>query len=839
MNPTYKPFSDMSIQSFLRINFFIFSFGLLGFVKHLSGWLGQRIFDQFNTFISYSEWAAISTSTNKPSELIQYGLSVLALAFYYLIASIYTKRCPSIVEPIFNKATSTKGSFIIYLLLILSFNLLQILYGGKYSEALPLLWFIYLLVPALPLIEPLFSKLGNVRGWWSESILSILIIVLGFTFYPFIGAELALSNDYMDIPEQTILKSGVVDNTEYINNHNLGGLNKYDPRFDKGESPVPLEIGYIKLEKSRAISKISEYKSHNFYYNDKINALVVKDLLDSNDLDMLVKLAANKDEIERIHNFHFDQLKRLKVKRDFTSEEIEFLRKNKRELVDQALAGHYFHHQNTILGTINEYSLGKPRTETVFLYGWLSTVIIAECMKFFGGITFEAYQKVFYSFYPIYYILAIAIAAIIFKKIAYVLMVAIISIGSLQLLGFEFIRFAPGFNPIRHFFDIFSLLFFYWYLFSTKRNSIYLSLALGFAVLGILFSKEFGLVLFLSLIASVFCSKIENRKNALSDTFVVGTSIIGAVSALTLIKTGSNPTLIYVLLGVASPNINWISLLCLLITFSALYVHLVFSRAALSRWTLLTLFFFLYSQGLLIYYVWNPVPNHLVSLGVVLAILLALIIKSTFERFSAASIFEGKILAACNILLLVVVLFPGTLLYYMDYRDYRAVFQNHTTHYWNFPTAKFQSTMDPSVFEDSVRLINQYSDSKTIFLLSKYDNLLPFLSSKYNTMPFTEMGLSLVTTKELSTSIELIRRVRPKYIFVDTDMTRSHLGDIYEFEKNGSLNSFFAPYDMVDASRGRALVLNNLAKVFKGVSDIYVPVAVGQLITVYELRVND
>ena len=70
-------------------------------------------------------------------------------------------------------------------------------------------------------------------------------------------------------------------------------------------------------------------------------------------------------------------------------------------------------------------------------------------------------------------------------------------------------------------------------------------------------------------------------------------------------------------------------------------------------------------------------------------------------------------------------------------------------------------------------------------------------------------------------------------------MTRSHLGDIYEFEKNGSLNSFFAPYDMVDASRGRALVLNNLAKVFKGVSDIYVPVAVGQLITVYELRVND
>lgn len=821
-----------SIRSLLLIHYFICSIGLLGFISHVAGWAGQTFFVPLNVFISYSDWATLSAGPGKPMELLQYALSVPAMVFYYAIVFAFSRNLSGLDNSALKRVVLNRVVLIGYfgLLFILNIGLLKI--HGQFASIIFGFWFLILVLPMLPLINSWFERIGKGSGLWSVVIFVALIISLIFSFYPYITASLSVSNDYMDIPEQTRLSTGLVDNTDYINAHHIGGLHKHDPRTGQGGMPTLREGEFIKLEKNKALTKFIENNPQKFAYDDKSGVLIVKELMKNDEAVNLAKMTVNEVERGLIYDFYYSQLEKSQTKKIYSPEEIEFIRKNRLEFLDQALAGHYFHHQNTMLGTINEYALGKPQNQTVYLYGWLSTVVIAETMKALGGITFEAYQKVFYSFYPLYYLLLIAAAAIIFKRADYALMVGMISVSSLYLLGFETIRFAPGFNPVRHFFDIFALVCFYWYLFASRKNWLYLVLALAFSIVSILFSKEFGLVLLLSMLATIIVRLLVDQRKAAPEIILMVVAILAALASLLLIKTGENPTLFYVLMGVATPPMDIKIMYGLLLLFSATYVFLIKKRRAGDEWGYLSLFWFLYTQGLLIYYIWNPAPNHFLSLGAVWGMLLALILKHWSGNYDWAAKNETKVLLISNFFLALFIFLPSINSYYKEQRNYQRIFEEHKLYSWDFPRANFVSTMDPSVFKNAVQLINKYSMHQSIYILSKYDNILPFLSAKYSAMPFSEMALSLVTYKEMKESVGLIRRDRPEYLFVDTDIARSHTGDVYG--KDDPVSVFAAP--VYDASRGRAMVLDNFAKVFKEIKDMYEPVETGQLITVYKRR---
>lgn len=820
-----------SIRSLLLVHFSICSIGLLGLISYISGWAGQAFIWPLNLFISYTDWATLSTTPTKPIELLQYALSVSSMVFYYAIVLIFLRIVSGSDDKALKEFAPNRVALLCYLSLLLLLNIWLLNDHGEFSNIFFGLWFFVLVLPVLPLANSWLDRMVKGGGFWPIAIFVALIASLAFSFYPYITGGLAISNDYMDIPEQTILSTGLVDNTNYINTHRIGGLYKHDPRIAQGKQ-LPRGGEFVKLAKSEAFTKFVESNPQKFTYDEESGLLIVKELMELDEADNLAKMAANEVERGRIYSFYYNQLVRSQVKRGYSSEEIEFIRKNRREFLDQALAGHYFHHQNTMLGTINEYALGKPQGQTVYLYGWLSTIVIAKAMTALGGVTFEAYQKVFYSFYPLYYLLLIAAAVIIFKRLGYALLVGVISVSSLYFIGFEVIRFAPGFNPIRHFFDIFALVCFYWYLFAPRRNWLYLALALAFSIVGILFSKEFGLVLLLSMLATIIIRVRVGRRKAAPEIILIVVATLAALASLLLIQTGKNPTLLYVLLGVATPAMHWIKMYSLLLLFSAIYVLLIKTRKVGDNWGYLSLFWFLYAQGLLIYYIWNPAPNHLFSLGAVWGMLLALLLRYSSSNYDWAAKYENKMLMASNSLLTLFMFLPSIGSYYMEQSDYQKLFAEHKLYHWNFPRAHFVSTMDPSVFENAVQLINKYSPSNSIYILSKYDNILPFLSAKYSAMPFLEMALSLVTKKEMDKSTDLIRRDRPEYLFVDTDMTRSHAGDVYD--KNDPVSEFAAP--IYDASRGRAMVLDNFAKVFKEIEGMYEPIERGQLITVYKLR---
>ena len=820
-------------KALLFAYYFVCSIGLLQLAFVVAGVISNAVIVPINSFISYSDWALLSSIPTKPLELLQYALSVMALVIYYVCVYVISKYFYKIHDnKLFKDIVSNQWKLAGCFSVLLIFNILLLRMHGQLVTAMLGIWLFVLILPVIPLINSLLDRSENKIKFGSIVLIIAIGISIIYSFMPFVTAKVKVSNDFMDIPEQTKLSSGYVDNTAYINDHRIGGLHKYDPRIDQGGEPSPRAGDYIKLKKTDSLVKFIENEPQKYAYSNKYDVLVVNGGLPRDDFEDLLKIAANGAERDRIYGYYSQKALESKTKKIYSSDEIEFARKNKRELLDQALAGHYFHHQDTMLGTINEYELGKSREKTVYLYGWLSTVVIATAMEVLGGITFENYQSAFYLFYPLYYLLLLVVASIIFKRLSYVLLVAVLAIGALYFLGFETIRFAPGFNPVRHFLDIFSLLCFYWYLFANHRKQLYLAMSLSFAIIGLLFSKEFGLVLFLALLVAVVSKSIAERNKKSTEIILSIIAIIVALGLLLTIKTAKNQTLIYVLLGVAAPPMSQIIMIGMLVIFSGVYVLVLSKMYIPNNWRYLVLFWFLYTQGLLIYYIWNPAPNHLMSLGAIWGMLVALLIKLWVSNYECVARYENKLVAPLAYILMLIMYLPAMLSYQLDRLDYESIFKNHKIYRWDLPAAKFQSTMDPSVFANSVALINKYSKSNAIYILSKYDNILPFLSRKYSAMPFPELDLSLVTNKEMAECIDLLHKKQPEYLFVDTDMLRSHLGDIYA--RDDPFSQYAAP--VYEASRGRAMVLDNFAKLFDKIKGSYEPVEEGYLITVYKRR---
>jgi hypothetical protein len=141
--------------------------------------------------------------------------------------------------------------------------------------------------------------------------------------------------------------------------------------------------------------------------------------------------------------------------------------------------------------------------------------------------------------------------------------------------------------------------------------------------------------------------------------------------------------------------------------------------------------------------------------------------------------------------------------------------------------------MDPAYFVDSISLIQTYAPSdNAIYLISKYDNFLPFLAKKYSAMPFFDLQWFLLTAKEVNLCIERIETQKPPYLFVDTDIERDLNGEIVT-----------ADLRFISGPGGESLMrvqrLNLLKDIFRAVKKDYEPVKHGMLLTVYKRKVME
>lgn len=829
--------NNFNLKNILLLHVFICIIGMLQLVAIISRIISDTIFIPYNTLINYNFWAELSSpSLIKPAHLLQYIFSVILIFGCYSYYTVVRDRLGSLEETEFiKKFVSNKLQLSIYFVIIIIFNILifnTISYHLLWVASLVIFWCIVFFMPALPLLNKIyensrFDKIGNTSG---SILLFVLVGWMLWIFTPYISGSMPIRNDFMDISSQTIIEGEYVDNTKYINKYRLGGLNKYDPRTDQGNTPAPNLSDAIKIDNSLSI-RIFLSKNGNkskYFYDENRGLLFIKGSMSLEDRDFLIGISKNNFERQEIFNFYNKEIKN----KIYTKENLNFIQKNAEEFINQVTAGHFFHHHNAMYSPINEYALGKPLAEINFFYGWFNSVIIMTLSNFLGGISFDNYIQVTYSFYPLYFLFVIGVTSFIFKRLNYVLLVAVISVVFTNILGFEHIRFGPGLNPIRHFIDVFILLFFYFYLFSEHRKQLYLTLALTFSLLGVLINRELGIVLFISFAVSILIFIIRRALNKRRDFAILILSFVSLFILFLSVLGGSseNKTLIYSLLGVSVPETPSALLFSLLLFFSGMYVLLFYGkRESDYRWRYLLFFWFAYSQGLLIYFIWNPAPNHLTCLGSVWAILFALLLKFILQ--GARRSFETKILLIPLLSISIFVYFPTSVIYAIHQINYFKEFNNHKLFQWNFPSAKLTTTMDPSYFENSILLIQKYEKNHGIYIISKYDNILPFLSHKYSKMPFVEVALSLVSDKEMKQSIDAINKNSPEFIFVDTDISRSYLGDVYD--PNDRITKLLGTALL---SSGRVEVLSNFQRLFLAIEDKYELIEKGVLISVYQKK---
>jgi hypothetical protein len=160
---------------------------------------------------------------------------------------------------------------------------------------------------------------------------------------------------------------------------------------------------------------------------------------------------------------------------------------------------------------------------------------------------------------------------------------------------------------------------------------------------------------------------------------------------------------------------------------------------------------------------------------------------------------------------------------------FRDVFRTHDLYSWDLPKAKIQTTIDPKVMTKSIELIEKYSQNqKSISIISKYDNLLPFLADRYSLMSNFNLGAELFTQKEISQNVNILLQNRPKFLFVDSDFSNGEFVDLYSRLYSGVV---------MEAERtSRLAKYRDLSNIANAVLPGYRLLEKGQLLSVYERK---
>lgn len=761
------PVELMGLRNLLAVHFFINSIGLIVFAILVARILGKFVQPSVYVYASFYPWARPPVgAVDKLTSLLEYILPVLALLFYSAIFLRISKFFSSLNITIETDRLKKIG-FYFLTGAVINGLLLVVDKEQKFRlAALSLLWvFLFLLAPlSVYRNRPLTI---SIPSWVWGVVLCAIAAQYAAIFVPLIINPMRIENDYINIPEKTILKSGdVVDNIDYINEHKIAGLQLYDPR---------------NVQNKEALTKVSA------------NVML-----------------------------HLDKLHiQEKV---YSEEELDFIKRNSIELLNQTKAGWFFYHHVYSFGPMNAMSLGASSYDQAMVYGWLSTVMQSKVLKLLGMSSYQGYFKVYFAAYLAYFAIFLLGIWAIFRRLETVVFAAILSVSALFLLGFELIRLAPGFNPLRHIFDVPVFYLLYRYLAQDRKG--YLIFACILALFSILWNKDFGLFLALSVGGAVLFKGLKQRPFALVPLLVGSVTVIAAALLFFSPMPGANPTAGYMMLGVGTPQATNGEIFGLLLIVSLLLAATIRIKQN-EAYTILAVGAALYFVQSLTYYIWYPFAHHLLGVAPVFILWLVVLFHGWTSQFQDGVIPKrgGGVL----LLLLLFIYLPASARFYFGQWTYNKIFKEHRLFHWSFKEASFISTMDPALFEESVNMINRYSSNDNgIFIISKYDSILPILAGKYSAMPYIELPTNLVSTKEVKIASTAILKSKPSFLYVDSDIGRSLSGEIPV-----ETDPVATQLRLYGEARARVMVLQGLNEVYARVADRYQRCQSGRLISVY------
>lgn len=864
LNASWKkmnaPFKNARFS--LAIAFILFSIGLAHFVYTIPLLLRSML--QVSTVVH--EWNYIFFYPEKPLTLLGYLFAITVFPCYFYLYFI----CDKFLSTYRITTVASLKSSHISLYCLLNFLILLNKNSPFFVTLCALLWVIIFCTMLRPLLVARFPIIRTTSLFLSDVLqhpiahhavikktyfllCGILLLQFIFIFQPMVFGKLKVINEFWDVPEQTWLTDHYVDNTQYINTHHLIGLHsKYDLRL---KTDTIIDDNCIPLANTPSLQELIQGKntawlvaikrnlfySATYYYRDGL--CIIGDLTTDDKSNLLQWVNTQNGKAGLISLFYrmpqsqeeFLSKTNTQDNSSFiaqTPEEKKFVALNSLETHWQILNRFFFHHQNFVLAPLNEINLGKNPHQVYMQYGYVNTIIIKDILHFFDPIRLDHYIKVLFSFYYLYYALFFLLLVLLFKDIRYVVPIMLLCTAALNYINFDFLLIAPGINPIRHFFDLFIFCFLFLYLF--RENKWYLVLAIVSGLIATAANPQFGLFAYFALIITLSAKWLLSHQTKLLKFSSMGLFLIFAAIGIIVYKsTNIGTTMLdnYYLAGLLGFPLKRAIFIGILLLLGISYIVISHALIKKNTFAYVALFSVLYSQGVLLYYIWGSDLTHLLVLNSILIITIFSVLKLAFENYT--SLKEKQHLCLISISLLACMIYlPSVAYFYYTKAKFDRVFTTHKTYEWNLPTAKFTSTINPTYFLDSISLIQSFSPANSIYIISKYDNVLPFLAGKYSAMPYFDVPWLTIGDTETKNCIDAIKNGKPAYLFVDSDIERPYARDII----NAASIIGTTQDGLTMESVARVARLSGLKIIFDAVKDDYQPIQSAQLITVYKRK---
>jgi hypothetical protein len=787
----------------------------------------------------YFESVALYYNDQKRIELLEYIMGITLVGAYFLgimilepMVSLKAKRySKAILTGVFNQKNK-KLILIVGFLLVLSPLLIYFVgksFFGKLIFQL-VVFFASLLLPywhyfthyqKQGIRECLQKRFKNYKideviipkNYFFVGILLIAFLQLTYLFYDPIVNRPKIINEYFNIPETTILKDqSEHDNTMFWQTKLPSAITfkndiTHKQNFANCVEKRPEELRMFEPSFSDIVVS----------YDSLHNQFCVNGLLDLKTFD----------GVEDAELYHILQQRQDKAREfemlSLSVNDKDFLSYNKFEIHWQILSRFMIHHNSFLFIPIADFSQDKNISTINAQYGLGSAWVFHKLLAEFDSISLDGWLKLSYLFYYVYFAVFIGIVFIITRNIMWTTMIFLLSLTVINYRGYDFLLLPPGESPWRHFFDIVIVYFLFAYA-QYKRIIFYLA-ALFLGIGSIVLNPQIGLMIFLATIVSgVFYAYREQHR--LKSTLILSLIALLIAGIIFVFTSSANDLASYYLDGVIGFPISFFQMFKIFLMIIVGYVLLwkILKDRLTTNYTHL-IFLLLYAQALLLYVVWHYNPDGFKARAFIYILTIALLLFP-FRKMVSDRWKSYLMIGVASIMALIYL--DSVFKVIKSKRQYEKIFEHHKTYEWNMDRAHIVSTMNPLYFQNGVDLIQKYSKNQNgIYIVSEYDNFLPFLAHKYSLMPFFDMKWYLITLKELNKSIKTLQENKPEYIFVDTGIDRNLNNEVIDpkFPEIGYLHQ---------ESTWRVQRLKLLNEVFQSVASDYELIEKGSLISVYK-----
>lgn len=838
-------------KAYLNENF-ILSHVAICFIGFIFVLLTQLYVNIPETVIDYFSPFTVYYFPHKKVELISYLVLVPTLfTLFLLYIPLYINKDK--IKSFFKGLYSEKFvlSFLIFDVIT---NIILSIKMGRYLNYSLCILSIWLLVFILPFIKLIKSNIDRSSLKKTLKIFEKVIIILFFIFTvynlinifkPFAIDKLFIYHEFSQIPQSTTMEHSIVDNLEYIEKNQVYGNRKiYDIRNPEKSLDGPNCVEVSNPDIKNELNSIVEKQHVKIKFCDKTKAVRTFFYSSGNKVCSISKLNRYeiiylKSNIYPTFSDDFDKIiqNNYKITGPYAGgqsfweviKDADFLSKNRQNMVSDYI-GLWFHHQNHIMSPISRVNLGQQPNDIFMQYGYGTTLLMQKTLNHFKGFNLGDYFKVLNLFCYVYYFAFLAVLFVIFKKPTIALSAWGLILIPLNKFLYIHWYIAPGANPIRHFFDIFAIFFFYLYLINHKKvNLIVVDLL---CLCGIFVYPMYGLFLSMALVAASLIRLIA-KKSKFELTNALIFSIVSLI-AYKLFSVGVDLSSSNFFNGLSGFLTTKKIILLIFTLIACAYALIIKNIKVTSPYKDLLLFLVLYVQGILLYFLAISEMSHFLVLTPVYIFTFFVFIQLFKESFSIKdNSFEifNLIIFLLVAAILSFVSFPAHL---NDVYVSKVEIKYHPIYEWNIPNSNFKSDMNPKYFADSIKLLKrkEYSVENKIYMISEYDNFLPLLADKYNAFSYIDLQWYVSQPKVYNEIKSQLISEKPKYIFVDKYLTTDKIESTVFHVPLPQNEGYF------EVSLLKYLRLRTLKSLFDEISEDYTPIESSYLLTVYE-RKND